>query len=701
MNRPAHPLSTLFRPQSVAIVGASEKSTWTSVMLECMRAYGFEGPMYAVNRSGAAVFGMPGFTSCGAIPHRVDAAYISVPIDAVPEAIEDLTRANIRAAVVLTSGYGEAGAEGLRKQQALAEQAAAKGIVMLGPNCLGFANVAHRSAITAIPPRGALRDGGRVSFVCQSGATAAEILEFMQQQGVGVSFFAATGNEAQITVAEIVDYLVVDEATRVIMVFAESIRNSARFAAAARRALAAAKPIVVLKVGASELAASVAKAHTGSLVGDDRVFSAACRQLGMIRVHSLEDLVVTAALLAHTGPLRAGGAGITSISGGACTLISDQAEAAGLSLPAFALETVAALREVLPDYASTLNPLDVTGAAVRDATIFEKTLVILARDPAIAVRLCVLNLPHAEGVSTPTPAMLAAVGRGLRTGDSPGLLSVQTIKPVTDVSRRLMREADIPAVTGGLDHATRALGQAIWWSARQRHRRETPAPPGRAAKPLGKDASSEREVLEYLSQFGVGVIPSRLARSADEAVAHARQLGGRVALKVASADIAHKTEVGGVRLRIEGDGAAAAYREIDASVRRARPDARIDGVLVSPMRESGIELFVGAARDADWGMVIAVGVGGIWVEALRDTAVRVLPVDRDDVIEMLESLRAVRILRGFRGAPAADLDAIAAAVVRIGDAALALGSSVASLEINPLLVDGARVEALDGLVVWA
>jgi acyl-CoA synthetase (NDP forming) len=697
----AHPLDTLFRPRSVAIVGATEKSTWTSGMLECMRAYGFKGPMYAVNRSGAAIFGMPGFASCSAISEPVDAAYISVPIDAVPDAIDDLARANIKAAVVLTSGYGEAGAEGVAKQKALVEQAAAKGIRLLGPNCLGFANVAHGSAITAIPPRGTVLGGGRVSFVCQSGATAAEILEFMQQQGVGVSFFAATGNEAQISSADIVDYLVDDEATRAIMVFAESIRNPARFAGAARRALAAAKPIVVLKVGASELAASVAKAHTGSLVGDDRVFSATCRQLGMIRVRSLEDLVITAALLAHTGPLREGGAGVTSISGGACTLIGDQAEAAGLTLPPFAPETVSALREVLPGYASTLNPLDITGGAVRDPSIFERTLAILARDPSVAVRLCVLNLPHIEGVNTPTPAMLAAVGRGLRTGDTPGLLSVQTIKPVTDVSRRLMREANIPAVTGGLDHAVRALGQAIWWSARQRQRRAPRALPPRATQPLAKSATSEREVLDYLSQFGVGVIPSKLARSADEAVAHARQFGGRVALKVASADIGHKTEVGGVKLRIEGDGAATAYREIEASVLRACPDARIDGVLVSPMRESGIELFVGTARDVDWGLVIAVGVGGIWVEALRDTAVRVLPVDRDEVIDMLESLRAVKILRGFRSAPAADLDAIADQVVRIGDAALALGPDLASLEINPLLVDGSRVEALDGLVVWS
>lgn len=698
----AHPLAQLFRPRSIAIVGASEKSLWTAVIARSLRSYGVEGSMFAVNRTGTDVFKLPGYTSCTAIPQQVDAAYVCVPLEAMTEAMEDVARAGIKAVVVLTSGFGETGTAGASREKALAELAASHGIRLLGPNCMGFANVAERTALTSILPRGPMLPAGHVAFVSQSGATASEILEFTQQQGVGVSFFAATGNEAQISIADIVDYLVADPATRVIMVFAEMIRNPALFVAAARRALAAAKPIVVLKVGSSALSASVAQAHTGSLVGDDRVFSAMCLQHGIIRVHSLEDLVVTASLLAQTGPLRPGGVGVASISGGACTLIGDRAETENVSLPAFTAETVTALREILPDYASTLNPLDITGAAVRDPSLFEKTLAILSRDPGIAVRLCVLNLPHVEGATSPPPQMLASVGRGLQSGDTPGLLSVQTLKPVSEVSFRIMRECGIPRVTGGLDHAVRALGKAIWWSERQR------ALPARQATTrveisatVRKDNSSERAVLDYLSRFDVPVVPATVARSAGEAVSLARQFGGRAVLKIASPDIAHKTEVGGVKLRIEGDAEVAqAYRDISAAVRKARPDARIDGVIVSPMRERGIELFVGTSRDPYWGTVIAVGLGGVWVEALQDTAVRILPVAQPDVIEMLLSLRGAKILQGFRGAPAADLAAIADVVVRIGEAALALGPPAASLEINPLLVDGARVEALDGLIAW-
>jgi acyl-CoA synthetase (NDP forming) len=703
---PTHPLAKLFNPRSIVIVGASERSTWTIVMRQASLGYGFDGRTFAVNRGGSAVFGWPGFRSCKAIGEPVDAAYICVPLEGVMEALEDVASAGINAAVVLTSGYGETGPDGARHQRELATRATTLGVHLLGPNCLGFANVATHTAITAIPPRSVLLPGGGVSFVCQSGATAAELLEFTQQQGIGVSFFAATGNEAQITLADVVDYLIDDVNTRAIMLVAEAIRNTPGFAAAARRALLAGKPIVVLKVGSSELAASVAKAHTGSMVGDDRVFAAACGQLGIIRVASLEELVLTASLLAHTGPLQPGGVGVVSGSGGACTLMGDQAESVGMPLPAFAPVTVERLRAVLPDYAAAFNPLDVTGAYVRDPSIVERALAIIDDDPDIALRYCVMNLPWIAGTTTPTPDMLAAVGRGLRAGKSPGLLVAQTIKPVSDVSRAIMREHGIPAVISGLDHATRAAGSAVWWSAKQRvaQRGTTVAAVSvipRAGAPPALRTAGERELLAWLSTFEIPVIPAALTRTADEAVAQARSMGGRVALKIASPDIAHKTEVGGVKLRLEGDAAvAAAWREMDGAVRAALPQARIDGILVTPMRERGIELFVGTARDPDWGAVVVLGLGGIWVEALQDTALRLLPVSQSDVVDMLQSLRAVKILQGYRGSPAADLEAIAATVVQIGAAALTLGPALAALEINPLLVDGARVEALDALATW-
>ena len=671
-------------------------------MRHCMQAYGFAGRVFAVNRSGVPVFGWPAFASCSAIGEPVDAAYVCVPVEAVAEAIEDIGRAGIKAAIVLSSGYSETGPEGTQAQQALTERAAALGIRILGPNCLGFANIRERTAMTAIAPRGALLTDGRIALVCQSGATAAEIVEFTQQQGVALNFFAATGNEAQVSIADVVDYLVDDEWTRVIMIYAETIRDTRLFSTAARRAFAAGKAIVVLKAGSSEIAASVARAHTGSLVGDDRVFTAACEKLNIIRAHSLEDLVVTAGVLAHTGRLRPGGAGFASISGGACTLIGDLASTVSLPLPALQASTLARLREVLPDYASTLNPLDVTGAAVRDPGILENALSILGDDPGIAIRLCVLNLPHLEGMTTPTAEMLSAVGRGLSAGSATGMLVTQTLKPVTDVSRRLMSQHGIPAVTGGLDHAVRAIAHALWWSERHRTihcaaETQRPMPAHAVATPR---LSTEREVLSYLATFDVPVIPAQITTSPKQAVEAAQNFGGSVVLKICSPDIEHKTEMGGVKLRLSGNQQITdAWHDINDTVRARAPEARIEGIIVSPMRERGIELFVGVAQDADWGQVIAVGLGGVWVEALKDTALSPLPIDRKDALRMLLSLRGAKILQGYRGAPAADLNILADVVVNIGNAALALGSDAISFEVNPLLVDGTQVEALDGLVV--
>jgi acyl-CoA synthetase (NDP forming) len=408
------------------------------------------------------------------------------------------------------------------------------------------------------------------------------------------------------------------------------------------------------------------------------VFDAVCRRFGVIRVTSCEDLILTAALLAATGPLRKPGVGIASISGGACTLIADRAEEAGVELPAFAPATVAALQEMLPGYASALNPLDVTGAAVRDPTMFTKAVRIMADDPASGLIGICMTPPNAERQAN--DAILAAIGDGVAAVDKPVVVISTHLKNLNDFSREVIARTRLPFVIGGLDHAIRAFGKAAWWSAQ-----------------LAKPAAA----LDYLAGFGVAVIPAVVARDADAARAAASGMGGRVALKIASPDIAHKTECGGVRLGVAGDDAVRdAYAGIMRDVSEKAPGARIDGIIVSPMREGGVELFVGTARDPVWGPVIALGLGGIFVEALEDTALALLPVSKPEVLDMLAGLRGAKILRGFRGAPAADLDAVAEAVVRIGTAALALGPDLVTLEINPLLVNGGSVEALDALAVW-
>lgn len=689
------PLRRLFYPQSVALVGASERSPWSRLLHANIERVGFAGRVYAVNKSGAAAHGYPGYCSCGELPEPVDCAYLFVPLEAVLDAFDDLAAAGIKSAVILTSGFAEAGADGAKLQDELTRRARAAGVVFLGPNCLGFANLAARAAMTPTPFHPPFL-AGKVALVSQSGATGIEIAEMAHDSNIGLSMCIATGNEAMLDTAACVDFLIDDEHTQVIMVFAEAIRDTATFAAAARRALAKKKAIVMLKAGATELTAKVAAAHTGSLVGDDAVFDAACRQLGVIRVPALEDLVVTAGLLAHTGPLAVPGVGIVSISGGACTLIADRAEAHGMSLPVFSPATRALLREAVPGPGEPLNPFDITGLAVRDPALFERVLTAIGDDPAIGFVGCVYSMPWNEKWEK-VPA-IEAIGRALAKLGKPSAMLNQTHRPLTQKSRDIMAETGVPAVFGGIETVVAALGRISAWSGRVEQG------PGLSPGPVnlaGQRPEGERAVLDYLASRGVPVIPAKLARTRAEAVDFASMLGSPVALKIASPDIAHKTDVGGVQLNLQGDAAVgAAFDAILAAVCAAQPEARLDGVLVSPMRSGGIEILVGTVRDPQWGQTLAVGLGGVWVEALADTQLRLLPVTAGEAREMLGGLRAAKLLQGFRGTPAADLDRLAEVIAAIGDAALALGDQLTTLEVNPLWVRGAEIEALDGLAIY-
>jgi len=428
-------LKTLFYPNSIALVGASERSPWSQLLHANIQRVGYTGRIYAVNKTGAAAHGYPGYRACREIPEAVDAAYLFVPLEAVLDAFDDVVDSGIKSAVILSSGFAEAGPEGAALQDELTRRARAAGVTFLGPNCLGFANLAIRAAMTPIPFHPPFLPG-KVALVGQSGATSIEIVDMAHDSNIGLSMCIATGNEAMLDVAACVDFLVDDDNTQVIMVFAETLRDTATFAAAARRAATKKKAIVMLKAGATELTAQVAAAHTGALVGNDAVFDAACRQLGVLRVHTLEDLVITAGLLAHTGPLRAPGVGIVSISGGACTLIADRAEAHGVSLPALSAATRAALREAVPGPGDALNPFDITGLAVRDPALFERVLTALGDDPAIGFVGCVYSMPWNDKWQQ-VPA-IEVIGRALAQLGKPSAMLNQTLRPVSQKSRDIM-----------------------------------------------------------------------------------------------------------------------------------------------------------------------------------------------------------------------------------------------------------------------
>lgn len=707
---PSHPsparitgdrLTSLFRPRSVALVGASDKSAFSALAYGNLVQFGLSDRTYLVNRRGAVTHGQPTARSCGQIGEPVDVAFLMVPQAGMLDAMSDAAAAGIRNAVVLSSGYGEAGQAGRAAQAGLVAHARALGMVLLGPNHLGFANLTEGIPVTSIP--GLPRESGPVALLSQSGASSSAMLDFATMVNVGLSYMVTLGNEAMITAGHVLDFLVDDPGTRAVAVFMETVRDPEVFRRAARRAAAAGKAVVVLKVGSSELSARTAAAHTGALVGDDRVIDAVFADLGVIRVDSIEDMLITAGAAAALGRLERPGIGIVSISGGACDIVADRAEDLGAALPEIAGETRDALGKVMPDYGTVQNPLDVTGAAVIDPSIFTRAIGAMSRDPSVGVVGVINGLPWSDdGQSYHGQRFVDAIGAGMAQASCPAVYINQVMQPVTGYTRAVMAHGGVGYVIPGLRQAVVALRNVAWWSGATREAGGSATAAVKVPVPdpaLRRGQWSEDAARRLLAGAGIPVVPARLVTSAGDAVKAAAEYGGPVCLKVVSPQIPHKTDIGGVRLDVSEHAVRDAFEAVTTAAARV-DGAVVEGVLVSPMRRGGTELLAGVVRDPDWGPMLAVALGGVFVEVLRDSALAPLPVTPQQARRLLDSLRGRAVLDGARGAAPADLDALAAVIARAGDLALTLGDDLESLEINPLRVDGEVVEALDAIVTW-
>jgi acyl-CoA synthetase (NDP forming) len=712
-------LTSLFRPRSVALVGASDKSTFSLIAYRNLVEFGFADRTYLVNRRGAETHGQPTVTSCAQIGEPVDVAYLMVPQAGTLDALADAAAAGIRNAVVLSSGYGEAGEAGRAAEAELAARAESLGMVLLGPNHLGFANLTEGVPVCSIP--GLPREPGPVALLSQSGASSAAMIDFAAMAGVGLSYLVTLGNEAMITAGHVLDYLVDDPGTRAVAIFMETVRDPAVFRRAARRAAAAGKAIVVLKAGSSALSARTAAAHTGALVGDDKVIDAVFADLGVIRVDSIEDMLITAGAAAALGRLERPGIGIVSISGGACDIVADRAEELGAVLPELADQTRDALAAVMPGYGTVQNPLDVTGAAIIDPTLFTRAIEAMSQDPSVGVVGIINSLPWVDDGRPYFGQMFVdAIGAGMRSAACPSAYINQVMQPISGYTRASMDRGGVPYAIPGLRQAVVALGNVAWWSQATRSLAEAQASTAAQAGPsahAGPSATaaavaaeagerrgpwSEAAARRLLAAAGIPVVPAELAASARDAVKAAAGYGVPVCVKVVSAQVTHKTDIGGVRLDVPPDEAAvtAAYTAVTTAAAAAVDGAVVEGVLVSPMRRGGTELLVGVVADPLWGPMLAVALGGVFVEVLRDSVLTPLPVSPERAGQLLGRLRGRAVLDGVRGGAPADVGALAAVIARVGDLALALGDDLAALEVNPLRVDGAVIEALDALVTW-
>ena len=700
-----HRLTSMLAPRGIAIVGASDNSGWSRYTYANLIRGGYPHATHLVNRRGEPVHGQPVVTSLRDIGQPVDLAYVLTGPPSLPSVMADAAVAGVRNLVVIAAGFGEMGEEGHKREEQLAELARGYDQLILGPNNLGFINTPDSTMPWSQAMPWPMQSGG-VGIMSQSGALGIFLLNYLQSRDVGISHLVTVGNEAMVTVAEGIDYLVEQEGTRVIALYLESVRHPDVFLAAAERAMKAGKPIVAYKAGRGALGAKVTAAHTGSLAGDDRVFDAVFRQHGIIRVDSIEDLVTTCGLLDAYGELPGTRVAFVTGSGAMCGVIGDSAEANGLELPEFAESTVEELRAVgLPEFATAQNPLDTTGYVVIDTNLLPNSEAVVSRDPNIDMLVVNGSVPATQEAATFMSRYFTRRVELSKVSPVPVISMEFLPSDQTPFSREFRRSEGAPYVVDSLTRGIPALAKAIWWSGLRRATRETTeapaAGPAIAGVPGARGEWSERQVGELLAANGVPVIPQRLVTSASEAASAAEQSGFPVALKISAPGLAHKTDSGGVVLGVgSAEAAAHAYEQIVTAVADAAPGTPIEGVLVSPMRAEGVDLLVGIVRDGTWGLTLVVGLGGIWVEVLADSAVRALPVTPGEVREMLTELKSFPLLTGSRGAEPVDLDELTRVIARIGAIAVALGDDVEELEINPLRAAGSSIEVLDALVRW-
>lgn len=686
------PLDPLFRPSSIAVVGASRRSgTIGHQIVDNLLRHGYQGVIHPVNPSARAVHGVRAWPDVASIPEPIDLAVIVVPKDHVASVVDDCGRAGVKALVVISAGFKEVGGAGVERENALMEQVRKYGMRLVGPNCMGLLNTEADVSMNAtfaptMPPP------GHMSFMSQSGALGVTILDYAAEYGIGIHHFVSVGNKPDVSGNDLLEYWEDDPGTRVILMYLENFGNPRRFTRIARR-VTRKKPVVVVKSGRTGAGARAASSHTGALAGTDLATDALLSQCGVLRADSVEELFDMAMAFEAQPVPRGERVAIVTNAGGPGIIIADACESAGLRVSPLSDETQARLRTLLPEEASVRNPVDMiasaTGERYRD--VLDAVLADPSVDAAVAAFVPPLGIRQID---------VAAHIVDARAGhpDKP-LLAVLMGREGLPEGKARLQEAGIPAYTFP-ESAARAL------AAMHRYHRwlERPLPEptrfdvdGRAvasildkAREEGRAGLLEHEALAALAACGIPVVEHRVVADVDAAVAAAEEIGYPVVLKALSPEVVHKTDVGAVRVDLRGpDDVAAAGRAIVEAVGEVA-GARLEGILVERFERGGRETIVGVHSDPAFGPVVMFGLGGIYVEALSDVTFRIQPVSEQDAREMVDSIRGRKLLDGVRGEPPVDREGLVAVIQRVSQL-VGDHPHIREVDINPLLArpDGA------------
>ncbi|MBW0005364.1 MAG: acetate--CoA ligase family protein [Hyphomicrobiales bacterium] len=685
-------LDALFRPRSVAVVGAStDPSKLGSLPIKFMLGAGFAGDIYPVNPRADTIQGLKAFSSVKSIGKRIDAAIIAVPKELSLAALADCAEAGAAAAIMFTSGFAEVDAAGASAQRDIAALAKRSKMRVLGPNCLGVVNFAE-GMVASFHPAFALTEkrAGVIGLASQSGAFGGLSFSLARERGLSFSYCVTTGNEADIDIAECVSFLAQDPSTEVILLYLEGCRNGPALIDALDAARRNKKRVVAIKVGRTNAGAAAAASHTATLAGSDAVFDALFRQYGVYRAETIEEFLDIGLAAALGKAPRNEKLGLVTVSGGVGVLMADAATDLGLDVTALPEATQARVREILP-YAGPRNPIDVTGQVVADPKLFERGLEIALAEGGFGSLVAFTgalprNPEHAPMLKAVYTSLrerhrdVSLISAGLSTPQFRDELAALAIPSFEDPSRAVRAAA---ALRFFAHRAAEPAGA---------EKRDLPALP---SGPIG-----EAEALRALGKAGIPAIECHLAIDAKSAIEAARKIGFPVVMKIASPDILHKSDIGGVLLGVASEAQVEkGFEELLACARRAHPEARIQGCLIAPKIEGGTEIVLGANLDPVFGPVVMVGLGGIFVELLRDVSLRLAPVGLEEAHAMLRELKGFKLLEGARGRPSSDKEAIARAIVDLSSFALAHAHEIVSCDINPFLVLSKGAVALDAVIV--
>jgi acetyltransferase len=690
-------IEALLRPRSIAILGASaDFDKLNGRTLKALLDKGYPGRIYPVNPKYREIGGLHCYADVADLPAGVDLAIVAVPARHVPQTLRTLGARRVGAAVVFSSGFSEVGGAGVALEEELRAAIRESGVRVLGPNCLGLINAFDNVMATFSQFSLGPTPAGPAAFITQSGALGTATAGSARRRGLNFGYFVNTGNEIDVTFVDVMRAVIADDNIRVGAGYIEGLRDGPGLLQLADEALERGKPLVLMKVGRTRAGARAIASHTGSLAGEDAVFDGVVRARGVIRARSDEQLLDVVEIAASCALPKGRGVGFITRSGGAGALMADRAEELGLDVATLSPDTVAALKDVVPVFGSTSNPVDITAQGLVDPSIMRESLRIVLADPAVHIGVVWLAFTekHAD-ITVQTFAEAKA------QTDKPFVVSWVGIP---DAALARMREHGI-AVLRGAEPAVDAVAALVRYAeVRRQTLADKPAQAALRLPALGlpEAAGPVSSVLAHdiLAKAGIATVAATLARTADEAVAAADAFGYPVAMKIESPDILHKTEAQGVRLGVrDADAVRWAYQALVDSAGRYKRDARIDGVLVQPMARGDVELVVGLKHDAVFGMIVMVGLGGIHIEVLKDVVFRKAPVTVDEAGRMLHDLKSRAVLEGVRGAAPVDRAAVAHLVSAVSCFGAAAGDRLRELDLNPVLCGPDGAAAVDWLLV--